>query len=238
MRKYLIIGIAIALAMMMLVPIVLGADPGDEFNRTEANRCGGCHYPNAPMPTVVSMWYESGHASSYEYGRTDNTYCAKCHSPLQANPLATHSDHETIAPADWQGVTCSACHPNKAQRNIWKEKGIPDTRFGIYNVADGTWTPVYMDQNANDLCMNCHSGRHAKSFQGFGKVMFEQKGVRCVDCHMAGVPTVLANGSTRDIPSHTFHVMDNVANACVRCHSNHTVEWAQKQIDKGIIHGK
>lgn len=240
MRKYFIIGIAAAFILsIVVVPVVFGADPADEFDRTEANSCGGCHYDNSPMPTVVDMWYQSSHASSYEYGHTDNTYCASCHSPLQADPNATHSDNETIAPEDWQGVTCSACHPDHDQIDEWVEEGLPETRIGNYNIDGSGWTPIYLDQNANDLCTNCHTGsRHGKTFKGFGKVMFNEKGVRCIDCHMGEVPTELADGSTRDIPSHTWHVRDNAVNACLGCHANKTVDWAEKQIDKGIIHGK
>jgi formate-dependent nitrite reductase cytochrome c552 subunit len=69
--------------------------------------------------------------------------------------------------------------------------------------------------------------------------MFEHKGVRCVDCHMAQVPVEVASG-TRMTRTHDWNVLDNLPFSCgvggTGCHANHKVDWAVKQILKGRIH--
>lgn len=77
------------------------------------------------------------------------------------------------------------------------------------------------------------------NFQGFGQSMYEKKGVNCVDCHMADLPSAVAEGG--DYESHTWKVEDNIPYSCGTgdsCHHNKTAEWAMRQIEKMKIHGK
>ncbi|MHB9111878.1 MAG: hypothetical protein ACYC4D_04550 [Thermoleophilia bacterium] len=238
-KTYLIMGVAAALSLsLMLVPFVMGAE--DDYNRAAANACGSCHAGQGAygepglteMSTVVNMWRGSSHAWSLEYpdplrpDRLKSPSCARCHSPLEATVMANGG---TVAEGQWQGVTCNVCHPPKAARAGFD----PATRIGMYNVATGTWSPVY-EENMNDLCTTCHTGsRHGTTFKfGYGKDMWDA-GVRCVDCHMANMPTQALNGETLDIASHTWKVE---ANGCLSCHPDKTVKWAEKEIGKGKIH--
>ncbi len=221
------------LALTAAVGLVM-ASPGWAYDRTEANGCADCHSGAGAivMPFVVGKWLESNHADSY-HGSNGNTYCAKCHSPFQANPLATHDDNMPVPLEEWEAVTCSACHPPHDLRVEW---GTP---IGIYDVATGEHSPVYLD-DANMLCEYCHTDRHEKDFQGYGQEMFEHKDVRCIDCHMAEIPVDDEGVSYR--AAHNFEVAANLPWSCGTyaggCHESHTEEWAAKQIAKEKIHGK
>jgi formate-dependent nitrite reductase cytochrome c552 subunit len=161
---------------------------------------------------------------------------AECKSPLLWDPAATHEDNDPIAVEDWQDVTCGGCHPPHHLRVEW---GTP---IGI--VVDPTaaedhdiWMPLY---DTNELCEYCHSGsRHARDFQGWGKVMYEKKDVTCVDCHMADTPNSSPDGFGE---YHEFTVADNLPYSCGigdgACHANKTSDWAAKQMAKAKIHGK
>jgi hypothetical protein len=220
-----------ALALVALLPMGMsmgdGTPPGDT---SEADDCAGCHfYPGtAVMPAMVDQWEESNHANS-NHGYNANTYCAECHSPFQADPAATHSENEPVPIEEWQGVTCGACHPPHDLRVEW---GTP---IGNYDIEAEDWIPRY-EEDANALCEYCHTGsRHEKEFQGYGSIM-DKKDVTCVDCHMAKAPTDPAYGDYTNRHSHTFEVdpefscgLDNED-----CHDNHNLNWAEKQVQKGI----
>ncbi len=227
------------LALMVTLGLIM-ASPASAQDRTEADRCAGCHfYPgNVVMPFVVGEtdpatgWYLSEHANSYS-DNNGNTYCAKCHSPFQADPDATHGSNDPVPSEYWEAVTCSSCHPPHDLRVAW---GTP---IGNYDIQEGDWFPVY---DANALCTYCHTGaRHEKDFQGYGDVMYHKKGVRCIDCHMAEVPNDL-DPPDRYTRTHDFKVATNVPYSCGTveggCHANHKEEWAIKQIHKEKMHGK
>jgi hypothetical protein len=65
------------------------------------------------------------------------------------------------------------------------------------------------------------------------------KKIKCIDCHVAKVPNPL-DPPGRMTRTHTFKVTENLPTSCINagCHSNKTVEWALKQIQKEKIHGK
>lgn len=227
--------------MRALVPILAGAmtlafmaSPAAAYDYTEANDCADCHfYPgDAVMQFTVDKWKESSHAQSHQLF-LGNTYCASCHAPFQADPAATSDENAAVPLAEWEAVTCSSCHPPHDLRVEW---GTP---IGTYDVDTAAWSPVYEDE-ANLLCENCHSGsRHEQEFQGFGKAM-SHKGVRCIDCHMAAIPNDADPG--RLTRNHSFNVGASLPYSCGvgegGCHSNHTEDWAAKQIAKGKLHGK
>lgn len=199
-------------------------------DHTEAENCGGCHF-NPKMAEVVEQWEESQHGNSYDGGSGANTYCASCKSSFLADPNATYSNNEEIPQEEWQDVTCSACHPPHDLRVEW---GTP---IGTYDVASAEWSPVY---DSNELCVSCHTGsHHAKDYKGFGQSMYDKKGVKCNDCHMAQVPSEAVEEDV--IHTHSWEVEANLPYSCGLqdggCHDNHSTKWAEKQINKGKIHG-
>ncbi len=195
----------------------------------EAAQCSACH-ENPQMAFAANKWAQSMHANSYGVSQ-GNTFCAQCHSPFQADAQATATNNKPIPPEAWQGVTCSACHPSQTQMGAW---GTP---IATYDVATGTYTPVAVG-DANQLCMHCHNGRHAARFEGYGLVMV-QTGVRCIDCHMAKVPS--GHPNVGDTAAHDSRVAANLPNSCGLfpggCHSDRTRAWALQQIRSGAIHG-
>ncbi len=85
--------------------------PASGAATAEAAQCANCH-ERPHMAFVANMWRESGHASTNGRGR-DNTFCANCHSPLQADAAASATKNAAIPVSQWQGVTCSVCHPSR-----------------------------------------------------------------------------------------------------------------------------
>lgn len=213
------------------------------YDWSEGEDCSHCHF-NPKMEDVAESWSESTHADSYKFYKAKDR-CAKCHAPLDYGdqppsiPGEEPGDPPQEVPipiADWQGVTCSACHP---PHNLRVEWGTP---IGTYDYETETWTPVY-EEDIDDLCLFCHDGDkkgHAEvdeETQGYTQIM-HKKGVSCVDCHMGA--TDAGNG---EFMSHGFKIPgeDPDVNSCGTgedgnpdCHPNHTDDWAQKQIDKGM----
>ena len=206
------------------------------YDRTEADNCADCHNPN--MAFVMETWLDSDHAESF-HDYSANTYCAACHTPMEADAEATHSVNEPVSLADWQAVTCAACHPPHNLRVEWK------TPIGLYNIAANTDPSVpdygYTKLTLEDsdlLCIQCHSGaRHEKDFQGLGNM--HKKDVRCVDCHMALIPSAVEG---KLVATHDFKVGAHLPSSCGTyeggCHDNHSEAWAAKQIAKNKMHGK
>jgi hypothetical protein len=223
-----IVVLAIALAMTL---VLVGSAPANAFDRSESESCAGCHF-NPFMAVIVDQWLGTHKALSY-HGYGANTYCSKCHSPRQADAAATRHDNDPVAFEDFEAITCAGCHPHHGQCD-------PGPRIGYFDPELGDNVCL---EETNELCQNCHRGSHhaAKTFGAFGKVMFEKKGVTCVDCHMPKVP-MEADGEILMKHSHTFDVEDGLPYSCGTlpggCHENHTADWAQKQIDKGLIHGE
>lgn len=229
-RKY----ITLSMVMFITVFLCMAAAQESGSDHSEAETCASCHI-NPAMPIVVDQWNTSEHGNSYDNGSGANTYCASCKAPMNADPFATSSDNEPVPAEEWQDITCSACHPPHDLRVEW---GTP---IGNFNVTTGEWMPVY---DANELCVYCHSGsRHGKEFASFGKIMFDKKEVKCIDCHMPEIP-VMINGETLYVYSHTWLVKENLPYSCgvkgtdSDCHKTHDQVWAEKQIDKMKIHGK
>jgi hypothetical protein len=216
-----------AIALVAVLPMGMTAGHIDMAGNdtTEAEYCSGCHFPpgNYVMPEVVDDWYESQHYMSYAPFLA-NTYCASCHSPFQADPAADDENNDPVSRDDWQGVTCGACHPSHDDRVAW---GTP---IGNYDIETGEHFPVY---DANELCDYCHKGdRHEKEFQGYGTIM-DKKDVECIDCHLPQVPDGTPRGGHL---SHTFEVYPEFSCGLDNddCHPNHSLDWAEKQIQKGI----
>ncbi len=179
---------------------------------------------------MAEKWSQSGHANSYGVSQ-GNTFCAQCHSPFQADASATANNNKPIAVEQWQGVTCSVCHPPQDKINQW---GTP---IALYDVATRTYTPLAL-ADANLLCLNCHNGAHAPGIGGAGLLMM-QSGVRCIDCHMAKIAS--GNRSVGEAAAHDFKVAANLPNSCGLapngCHASGTQAWALGEIRSGAIHG-
>lgn len=189
---------------------------------SEAAQCADCHA--APhMAVVADRWLASAHAASTGAAH-GNPECAVCHSPLEAG------GNRPISSALWQGVTCSVCHPPEAQRTEWQ------TPIATYDVATRTYSPVPV-YDANVLCTHCHTGDHAPQFHSYGYYMVIS-GVRCIDCHMAKIPS--ADPAVGDRAAHDFKVAANLPYSCGTypggCHARRPESWAERIIAAGLIH--
>jgi len=110
------------------------------------------------------------------------------------------------------GVTCIDCHT----RDVTK----PQLR-------------------GNDLCMKCHNGGYPKApvidAAGHGHHKLDAKGSECVGCHMP-VTVYMQRHPRHD---HGFGIPDplltkelNIPNACNRCHTDQSTDWALKYTDQ------
>ena len=194
----------------------------------EAAQCANCH-ESPHMAFVANMWLESGHASTNGRGR-DNTFCANCHSPLQADARASAAQNTTIPASQWQGVTCSACHPSDEEGAGW------NTPIGTYNVATRSHSPVPLG-DADVLCTRCHTGEFAPGFQGYGDYM-NFAGVRCIDCHMPKIPS--GDPAIGERVAHNFKVAANLPYSCGTvpggCHARRPTSWAVRILELGPMH--
>ncbi len=192
---------------------------------SDAARCAGCH--TRPVEAfIASKWSESDHASYRAIAA--NASCVPCHSPLQTGVAG--ASNATIAQSQWQGVTCSACHASKAQRTEW---GTPIAK---YDAATGSYQPVPL-WDADELCKNCHTGKYAQTFTGYGLVMHEAA-VRCIDCHMAKIPG--DDPSIGQVAAHDFKVEANLPYSCGTvpggCHVRRPEVWARRIMGLGPMH--
>jgi hypothetical protein len=235
------------MALVVLTLPAIGHTPSDPYldnpkgyDWHEGEYCSHCHF-NPNMENVAVDWSDSTHADSYKSYKAKDR-CAKCHSPLDYGdqppsiPAPDPDDPPIEVPipiGDWQGVTCAACHPSHNLRVEW---GTP---IGNYDYETGTWSPVY-EEDIDDLCLFCHDSAkkgHAgveQETQGFTQIM-HKKGVNCVDCHMgetdAGDGPFMSHGF--QIPGENPDV-DSCGLENEDCHPNHTDDWAEKQIAKGM----
>ncbi len=155
--------------------------------------------------------------------------CLSCHS----SPLMTFVVSKwTLSTHAQAGVGCPSCHASDAQRAAW---GTP---IATYDAASGAYTPVPL-WDADQLCTHCHTGDHAPGFQGYGEVM-HLAGVRCMDCHMAQIPS--GDPSVGDRAAHDFKVAANLPYSCGTfpggCHSRRPVTWAARVLNLGPMHGQ
>jgi predicted CXXCH cytochrome family protein len=117
-----------------------------------------------------------------------------------------------------KGVTCMDCHdPHQAK--------------------------IKMTLDHNALCMQCHAGGTNGRIEGAQIIVAEQHsfhpydstGNQCVECHMTNT-VYMGNDPRRD---HGFHIPDplltkeaGIPNACNKCHTDQSVDWAIEWVDK------
>lgn len=226
-------------------------DPGtDTYASAMAEPTVGCESCHGPMKDHVSWqraWKDSGRKDPTLVRRTplqQMESCAPCHARRgevtgDFAPGDSFWDHYLLSIVDdtevfypdgqvreedyeyaaflgsrmhGAGVTCMDCHDPHAARP--KLEG-------------------------NDLCMRCHNGTRpgspivdpvAHSFHRVGEA-----GSRCVDCHMP-VTVYMQRHARHD---HGFTVPDplltreaGIPNACNRCHTDRTVDWAIEAVDR------
>jgi hypothetical protein len=93
--------------------------------------------------------------------------------------------------------------------------------------------------HGNDLCLKCHNGGHPKApvidAAGHGHHKLTDKGGECIGCHMP-VTVYMQRHPRHD---HGFTAPDplltkelNIPNACNRCHTDQTTDWAIKYADE------
>ncbi len=103
-------------------------------------------------------------------------------------------------------------------------------------MATRTHSPVPLG-DADVLCTQCHTGDFAPGFQGYGDYM-HYAGVRCIDCHMAKIPS--GDPAIGERAAHNFKVAANLPYSCGTvpggCHARRPMSWAVRILELGPMH--
>jgi hypothetical protein len=199
--------------------------------------CDGCHVPglNPDVELAYTSWLDSEHLNGVTFGPD---FCKNCHQSFRGDP----ADCDLLAPDRANGIECATCHTERISEDC-------DRELRVWDRANCDYGPVIAHQNLDELCLTCHDrpdiiGHSAFDAppQGWAQAMLVQRGVMCVDCHMAFVPFVDRFGIEAEGRTHNLKVADNLPYSCGTleggCHSQKTTEWALKQIEKNKIHGE
>ncbi len=182
-----------------LFPAILPLDPGpvpEGLAHLGAQACAACH------PNAWRSWSRGPHAGPPDDGLARAAMglagCDACHLPL----VGQHERLETVIggridqverapnpvfdPTSWlEGVTCAACH-------VREGKVLASTPEAALRPAPHpmAYTPELADGSA---CAACHElrmeGAAEPLYDTWGewrRAGFEERGVRCVDCHGGG----------------------------------------------------
>jgi predicted CXXCH cytochrome family protein len=171
----------------------------------------------------------------------------------------------------WNYSGFSASHPSEVTKYFWsndwakknRQQWQDFTKSAHYNTGGMScltchafhdkWEKPQLRAKAEDICTTCHvkDGVAAKPNKEMyaGSVM-QEKGVRCVDCHMPKIgkrsgATEKGGPASWDVSSHTFLLASpsleksaGVRNACAECHMGndktkgeiYTLEQLERQI--------
>lgn len=150
----------------------------------------------------------------YTYGAS----FLQSHIPATINPAIYHIDGQ-IKDEDYEygsflqskmyarGVTCISCHDPHSMK---------------------------IKATGNTLCASCHS---AEKFDGPQHTMHQatSTGSQCVNCHMP-ITTYMVVDDRRDhsirIPRPDHSLVNGTPNACNKCHTDKTVQWAADNFNK------
>jgi predicted CXXCH cytochrome family protein len=222
----------------------------DRYHTTMAEMSVGCEACHGPLKTHVEWQYAHPHTSLHDptikqFNPTQIVdTCGSCHSrttDLTGNfhPGDAFSDHYALEILDngkrWYpdgqvkdedyefvsflsskmhqaGVTCLDCHnPHSAKNTL----------------------------QGNDLCMRCHTGGYPKApvinLAEHTHHASASTGNLCINCHMP-VTVYMQEHPRRD---HGFTIPDplltkqlNIPNACNRCHTDQSTDWALKYTEQ------
>lgn len=184
---------------------------------------------------VVNEWKSSGHnnmAFAAEGDPENTSRCARCHSPTNWDPLNASA---SIAPEDYNGVTCAICHNIHDMGDWLKKTGKP---YAWYKRDAINRTSYYRanytaETSTTGLCTNCHQNRPEYAEPGWtgrgphgaivphisaqkdmfnGSVKESEQNFECADCHMFIKKTDPNNMTEQVLPDeqkitgHTFRM--------------------------------
>lgn len=220
-------------------PYPVGYVPGknlDDFYELVANDSGD-HWWVSGHASQSNMqyneWFISSHATSLidlQKSKDAADQCLTCHSQdyrQRANMIAQVEEGEregqlpdsiTVSTAQW-GVTCTTCH----------------------NQHTDSEEPFNLVQEANQLCINCHTNpQETSSIHHPVKEMFEgailvqgvdavsgvhfsaENGPRCATCHMQQISVGTSSRATHRFRPVLPGETEQVSSACSECHEDLT----------------
>ena len=186
-------------------------------------------------PTIDQRgWLGGIHSRSQSHDEGIKTDCAWCHAPITKGVTQDKESGQPIPGGDWQGVTCTSCHPGKLKREL-RESLLANFKPGSDPQLKDSY--VFIDKseggNFDQQCRYCHHGSHDIIIEAMSE-MATSGDLRCIDCHMAGYGIAGQNAVER---FHNVKVAANVPYSCsgeygttVACHADATVEWMNENI--------
>ncbi|HTO02467.1 MAG TPA: tetratricopeptide repeat protein [Opitutus sp.] len=217
----------------------------DTFSSTWVEQGVGCIQCHGPMPSDHDRTPKREPKSSAtgwirDPQRVMQT-CASCHArnerlTLDFQPGDTYDDHHRLT----LPVDPAIFHPDGQQRDeVFNWTSVRLSRMGHAGVTcmdchDPHTTKLTMPVENNALCLQCHSGNGRLPAPVIDPIAHSRHaagsaGNRCVECHMP--TTNYMERSPRH--DHAWLKPDplltkelGIPNACNRCHTDQTVDWA------------
>lgn len=220
----------------------------ENYRYAEAERCINCKQSNNDiMSRAVGIDIESGepavdqrgwlggvHSRSLSHEGEIKTDCAWCHAPTTEGVTQDKEAGQPIPGGDWQGVTCTSCHPGLLKREE-RESLLANFKPGSDPEQKDSY--IFIDKSAGGnfdaQCRYCHHDSHDIIVEAMSEMVASGE-LRCIDCHMAGYGT---DGKDTVERFHNIKVAANVPYSCsgeygtaVACHADATVEWMNAEI--------
>lgn len=227
--------------------------PGEK----KAYDCGFCHTTGyspeghqGGRPGIVGSWHEDG------------VGCEMCHGPGSEHVETPTRKYIIKTRSE---VLCAQCHQRGGIDNrplseiglVRHHEQLNELKAGVHKGLSciNCHNPHRKASRTKDNCTICHSRLATRYEQG----VHSQEGVKCIDCHMAGIPKqAIARASyIGNVRTHLFRInVDAQANmfktieekgrtslftedfialefACLSCHEEKNKEWALQQA-KGL----
>ena len=174
--------------------------------------------------------------------------CAPCHARREEltshfEPLDKFSDHYRLALVDSSDIYYA---DGQVQGENYVYTSLKHSSMGAHGVTcmdchDPHSTKNILPWENNSLCMQCHTspersnGKVIPDMVAHSKHPINSTGWQCVNCHMPET-TYMGNDPRRD---HGFTIPDpvmtkefGIPNACNRCHTDQTVDWAVEHANR------
>lgn len=183
------------------------ASDNTHFTRLATSQtCSSCHQE------IYQQWSESIHAQSSYFqdpihkavvdayqtfrlknGKPKDYHCANCHTPMASNReelMQATAQLDQKNPTHQEGVSCRTCHNMiGVESNTDFDRPIYGKDSIVY--GNGSYKKVaphpvkkFAFKDKNSLCLSCHAHKHNSQGVGICVMAQEQKGSKCIDCHM------------------------------------------------------
>jgi predicted CXXCH cytochrome family protein len=219
-------------------------EPTDSYHTTMAEMSVGCESCHGPMADHAKWQKDSSNK-----GKDDPTIqkfsdeqvlstCGTCHSrraELTGNfqPGDLFEDHYSLMIPD---ATETYYPDGQVHHENYEYTSFLSSRMHSLGVTCLDCHEPHSGKTraaGNDLCLRCHQNKIESIRHSHHKA--DSPGNQCVSCHMP-LTTYMGRHARRDhgftIPDPSLTKEFGIPNACNRCHTDQSADWALKAVDK------